>query len=108
MANITFKSAPEFASIEAFVQFCMDDDKETFSHEDLTALNFRLRTPVASIRQALESFGLALETRLALKRTRGFTTSSNDRWFGPGSSRTHGGSGFTSQAGTSEILLAGR
>jgi hypothetical protein len=93
--GLTFRSAPEFGSVEAFVQLCADDDRETFTHEDLTALNYRLRTPVSQVRSALESFGLRLEVRAPARRTRGFTTSSNDRWFGPGADKTHGGSGFS-------------
>jgi len=92
---ITFRSAPEFASVEAFVQLCCDDDRATFTHEDLVALNYRLRTPVSAIRDSLEAYGLTLEGRAVGRRVRGFTTSSNDRWFGPGSCPTHGGSGFS-------------
>jgi len=92
---ITFRSAPEFRSVEAFAEFCFDDDRSAFTHEDLAALNYRLRTPVAAIRAALEAYGLTLAVRDPARRVRGFTTSSHDRWFGPGSCPTHGGSGFS-------------
>ena len=85
---------PEHASILAFISYCKDDEKETFSHSDLTALNFSTRRPVSEIRSALESAGLTLEVRPPVRKVRGFTTSSNDRWFGPGADKTHGGSGF--------------
>jgi hypothetical protein len=93
--GITFRSAPEFRSVEAFVQLCCDDDRAEFTHEDLAALNYRLRTTVATVRRALEAYGLSLAVREVPRPVRGFTTSSNDRWFGPGSDRTHGGSGFS-------------
>lgn len=85
---------PEFESVEAFVQFCMDDDRTTFNHEDLGELAFNLKRSRGKVRAELESYGLKLTERAFLKRTRGFTTSSNDRWWGPGSSPSHGGSGW--------------
>lgn len=88
---ITFRSAPEYRSVEAFVAFC----KEEYSHEDLQALGYRLRLRVADIRAALSLCGLSLANRPVSKHIRGFTTSSNDRWYGPGSSPCHGGSGFS-------------
>jgi len=91
---ITYKSAPEYKSIEDFVQYMIDDERTEFTNEDLAALNYRTRTPVAQIRKALEAYGLKLSIRDPEKRTRGYTTSDHDRWFGPGSEATHGGSGF--------------
>lgn len=86
---------PEFSSIEAFVQLKMDDGTETFTHLDLRELSYRLRrADIRNIRLELEGYGLRLVQRPHERRIRGFTTSSNDRWYGPGSCPTHGGSGF--------------
>lgn len=87
---------PEYVSVESFVEFCLDDERDTFSHEDLTVLNYSLRKTVAVLRGELEAYGLRLAARIPPKKTRGFTTSSNDRWFGPGSCKTHGGAAFGS------------
>jgi hypothetical protein len=87
----TFRSAPEYRDIPALVAHLLDDDRTEFSHEDLVALNYRLRRPVAQIRRELEDWGLRLAAREVPRHVRGFTTSSNDRWFGPGSEKTHGG-----------------
>ncbi len=92
--GITYKSAPEFASIEAFVEFCLEDERTHFTHQDLRDLAYRLKRSGSKIRPELESYGLHLAERKPEVRVRGFTTSSHDRWFGPGSSPTHGGSGF--------------
>lgn len=86
-------SQPEYASIDEFVGFCMEDDRETFTHVELRALALNMLTSGSKVRDSLESYGLTLEMRDAIKRTRGFTTNSNDRWYGPGSSKSHGGSG---------------
>lgn len=84
----------EYESIEAFVQECLDDERETFTHEDLAELAYRLRRSRSVIRKALEGCKLRLVTRTPERRVRGFTTSSHDRWYGPGAARTYGGSGW--------------
>lgn len=89
----TLASDPEYMSTDEFVEFCMDDDRETFTHVELRALALNTRCSGSAVRKVLESFGLSLEERANVKRTRGHTTSSNDRWYGPGSSKSHGGSG---------------
>lgn len=85
---------PEYESIEAFVQECMDDERATFTHEELGELAFNLRKSRSKIRAELESYGLSLAMRPIEKRTRGFTSNPHDRWFGPGACPTHGGSGW--------------
>lgn len=89
--GITFRSAPEYKSIEAFVEHCVDDDRFWFSHEDLEALNYRLRRPVAQIQADLAAWGMRRAERPVGRHVRGFQTSSHDRWYGPGSEPTHGG-----------------
>lgn len=93
------KTLPEFANIETFGQFLLDEDREEFTHEDLAALNASLNRPVREIRAELESFGFRLATRANEVQVRGFSTSSNDRWFGPGACKTHGGSGISVHTG---------
>lgn len=93
--GISFRSAPEFKSVEVFAQYLLDEDRATYTHEELMALNYRTRTTLAQIRADLDGYGFALAHRASERRVRGFTTSSNDRWFGPGSCATHGGSGFS-------------
>ena len=85
---------PEHESVEAFVEFCMEDEQTTFTHEDLGQIGFALHGSRQAVRIELEGYGLTLAKRAPQKRTRGFTTSSNDRYFGPGSEKMHGGSGW--------------
>lgn len=87
-------SEPEYASVEAFVQYCMDDERDSFTHVELRALALNARRSGSKIREELESFGMVLAHREPSRRTRGFTTSSLDRWYGPGACKTHGGSGY--------------
>ena len=85
---------PEFVSIEAFVESVLADERAEFSHEDLLQLWRSLQRPIPEIRKELEGYGLQLTTRPAEKRVRGFTSSSHDRWFGPGSCPTSGGAAY--------------
>jgi hypothetical protein len=89
----------EYSSIEDFVQFMLDDERDTYTHEELGALNFRTRTPVNAIRKELEGYGLTLANRPNEKKVRGFNSNSNDRWYGPGSMATHGGAGIDPTTG---------
>lgn len=90
---------PEFATVEGFVQFMLDDERDSYTHEELAALNFRTRMPINAIRKELEGYGLKLATRAPEKEVRGFTSNSHDRWHGKGSMATHGGAGIDPQTG---------
>ena len=94
MCYIGRMQKPEYSSIESFAQYLIDEDKSTFTHEDLTYLNFFLNITTKQIKKELESYGFKLAERKVVKYIRGFTSSSNDRWFGPGSSPTHGGAAY--------------
>ena len=87
-------NAPEFDSVIAFITFLQDDERKTYTSLDLTTLVSQSKRNLCDVRKELDSLGFTLETRVPAKRVRGFTTSSNDRWYGPGSDKTHGGSGF--------------
>ncbi len=94
IAGITYKSAPEYKSLEDFIQYLIDDERNTYDFEDLQALNYRLKRPTKEIKKELEEYGLKLKPRDVEVRTRGFNTSDLDRFYGPGSESTSGGSGF--------------
>ncbi len=95
---------PEFASINAFAEYLMDEDREEYTHEELTALNMRTHMKVADIHKELDSFGFKLAYREPEKHVRGFTTSSNDRWYGPGADKMHGGAGIDNSTGRATVL----
>ena len=95
-------SEPELESVEAFVEFLVDNEREdfTFSEAEVLAKALGHSTPALVIRD-LKGYGLKMTPREPAKRVRGFTTSSHDRFFGPGSSPMHGGSGWEQIAGFS-------
>ncbi len=80
---------PEFQSLDSFVE---DNESGEFTHLDLNVLNYVLKRPVRDIKADLESYGLRLQLRNE-RAVRGFRSNSNDRWSGPGSCESHGGSG---------------
>ena len=85
---------PEFSSYDAFLNNMIEDEREEFNAGELQALAARLHLPVRQVRLTLEGLGLTLAERSKPRKGRGHTTSSNDRWYGPGSSPSHGGSGW--------------
>jgi len=93
--------APEYETVEAFVEFLMEDDREAFDAEDLQALCFSLERSSQNLRRELESWGLRLAHRPNERQVRGFRSNPHDRWYGPGSSRTCGGSGYEQISGFS-------
>lgn len=91
----TLQELPEYLSIESFVEFLLEEEREEFTAEEMKELAYHLRrADIRGIRRELEAYGLELRRRSKERRTRGFKTSSHDRWYGPGSCPTHGGSGF--------------
>jgi hypothetical protein len=85
---------PEHESIESFVQFCLDDEVDTFTAGDVDKIAQATKTSHHKVREELETYGLCLARRAPEKSVRGFQTNSNDRYYGKGSERTHGGSGW--------------
>jgi hypothetical protein len=91
--GVSVVESDEHSSIESFVEWCMADDVTAFTFEDVCEIAVQARMSRNVVIRELQGYGLTYEGRPAVRAVRGFTTSSNDRWFGPGSSKTHGGSG---------------
>ena len=96
---VDIRKEPEFASIEDFVEFLEDDERDTFTHIELQKLANGTKKPWILVRDELEGWGLELARRPISKRIRGFKANNHDRWTGPGSSKTHGGAGGSSIQG---------
>lgn len=94
---------PEYESVEAFASFLMEDERTTFSLDDVLKLAENTRTSNPKIIHELKGYGFTMEERKPEKQVRGFQSNSHDRWYGPGSSPTHGGSGWEQITG-----MAGR
>lgn len=92
--------AVEMQSIEAFGEFLLENERSSFTFEEAeelaTALGLSMATPVI---RALKEYGFTQEPRAIARHHRGFLTSSHDRFYGPGSSPSHGGSGWEQISG---------
>jgi hypothetical protein len=95
----TDPQAPEFESVESFIEYLCDDDRTEFTHGELAALNARLHVPTRLLRRELEGYGLTLRGQAHEVQVRTYLSNPHDRWSGPGSSPTHGGSGWEQIAG---------
>lgn len=84
---------PEFSSVEAFVESLIDNERDSYTVEEALVLGYSLKRSVPALHKELAGYGLKREERAVPRTVRGFNTSSNDRWYGPGSCKTAGGSG---------------
>lgn len=85
---------PEYESVEAFASYLMEDEQTSFSLADVLKLAENTRQSNPKIIHELKSYGFKMEERRPEKKVRGFQTSSLDRYYGPGSCKSHGGSGW--------------
>lgn len=92
---------PEYDSIEEFVEFCMDDDKKMFNLNDVQKLTRFTHMPNDRVIEELEDYGLTYSKPGHVKKVRGIGSNDHDRWSGPGSEKTHGGSGINVHGGQS-------
>jgi hypothetical protein len=94
------KSTPELRSIEAFGDFLLADDRTEFTFDEACALAKALGQPApVYVIRGLKALGFTMQPREVPKHVRGFQSNSHDRWSGPGSCPTHGGSGWEQIAG---------
>jgi hypothetical protein len=94
---------PEYDSIVAFATFLVDDHEGqgpvTFTVSDVGKLASRLQRSNRDVIAELRGYGLILEERMPERKVRGFTTSSNDRFYGPGAEKMYGGTGLDPDLG---------
>ena len=74
-----------YKSVEDFVDYVSGDDRDDYTHEELADLAYSLKRSRSDLRKELEGYGLKLAAREIPKKVRGFGSSDQDRWWGPGS-----------------------
>lgn len=82
-------------SIAEFAEELLEEDRTSFTFDEADAVAVFNGVLTAVVIRELLTYGFTYEGRAKVRATRGFTANSHDRWFGPGSSPTHGGSGGT-------------
>lgn len=71
---------PEFQSVEAFAEALCDEDRETYTCQELQCVWFNTNAPISSLKSELAGYGLTLERRRAPREGRGFHANDNNRW----------------------------
>lgn len=89
---------PDPKTVAEALRLCRDelleDERTSFTFEEAGKLANELGfSNSVEVIAGLKALGLEMEERQPARRVRGVRTSSNDRWFGPGACKTHGGSG---------------
>ena len=80
------QSEPEFLSVAAFAGYLADEERGSYTVEELGKLNASTHMTQAELRKKLGELGFELELREVPKApVRGFTANSHDRFTGPGS-----------------------
>lgn len=79
-SNLTFRSAPEFATVETFAQFLIDDERTEFTHEELSGVAYRVERSISTVRVELEAYGFKLARREVPKNFRTLNSNPHDRW----------------------------
>jgi hypothetical protein len=90
------ETLPEYASVEEFVTFCMDDERNTYTSEELRCVSHNMRRTTEKVRAELTSYGLTLKGTPKEKVTRGILSNSHNLYQGNPMS---GGSGVSSNGG---------
>lgn len=70
------------------------DDTLEITFGELSVLADELGLNLAVVVSLAKQAGLEVGARAVPKQVRGFNSNSHDRWHGPGSCKTHGGSGW--------------
>ena len=93
---MTVDVPPEYESIEEFVQYLLDEDRDWYDHRDLQALSYSLRLSSHKVRAQLDDWGLHLVRREPEREVRGYSSWDENRWQG---NPCGGGSGWEQVAG---------
>lgn len=109
MAYINDDSTDEFGgldpedtdleSIDSFVEAMHEDGEVDFDWRHLAVISFHTGWNRRYIREQLVGQGLRFNARPNARRIRTIGDNPNDRWYGPGSSPMHGGSGWEQVSG---------
>ena len=90
-------------AIEDFATELLEDERTSFTFEEAEALSDEVGVHAYVVVRELKAVGFEMEPRVSERRVRGFNTSSHDRWYGPGSCPTHGGSGWVQITGFATV-----
>ena len=86
-------------AVETFVEEVTGDDRDSVTFAEVEAIASAVGIHVSTVVALVKGYGVAIGERAVHREVRGFTANSHDRWFGKGSCKTHGGSGWEQISG---------
>jgi len=86
-------------AVEAFVEDVSDEDRAEVSFQEVEAIAEAVGIHLSTIVALVKGYGIKIGERKPVREVRGFRSNSHDRWYGKGSSPTHGGSGWEQISG---------
>ena len=87
-------------TVAEFVDYLLGDDRTSFTFVEAESLAIELGYSLpTTVIHALKAAGLTMEERGVVKHIRTISSNSHDRWTGPGSCASHGGSGWEQISG---------
>lgn len=88
-------------AVASFGEYLLDDDRTEFTFQEAEGLAEEVGLHPTVVIRSLKTYGFSMQTRVVAKSVRGYRTNSHDRYYGPGSSKMHGGSGHKQITGFS-------
>lgn len=97
--HVVDEFTPEYESVEDFVQYAMDCERDTFTTQELVTLANETGIHNTTLRETLENYGLKLVGRKPEREFATFGTNQHDRWTCEEALRMNGGGGGNSIIG---------
>lgn len=95
--------SPEHASVESFIQFCLDDETDYFFPGDAQKIAQQTHRPLGDVIEELKSYGLKVHLNTTMKIVRGVSSPLNGTHPFSGENST-----FSTAGGSSIVGFAGR
>ncbi len=76
----TVDIAPEFESVEAFVQYCLDDERDSFTPGDAQRIAQSIGSTIVAVTTELRSYGLRCVINPKRPESRGFSANDHDKY----------------------------
>jgi hypothetical protein len=70
-------TSPEYASVESFAEFLMDEDRKSFLPGEAQAVSISVNRKLADVMAELKSYGFTVGNNALQKTGRGFTSNPN-------------------------------
>ena len=81
-------------AVEILVEDAMGNERNEVAFAEVEQIALEVGISLSTIVALVKGYGLKIGERPIVREVRGFKSNPHDRWYGKGSSPTHGGSGW--------------